>query len=353
MTVRKRKGPGRWRVDVVVWQGGERVRLKKSAKTKEEGVRIEAELRASHAKGEAIAPSKVPTFAEWSVAFLKSYAGVENKHSEQEAKKSIFRLHLVPAFGAMRLDRITSERVGLYKKEKTDAKYTPKTINNHLAALKKSLDVARRWKKVGGALPEITFLKVPPPPFTFLTFDDAAKLVSHTDAEWRALVLVAIRTGLRQGELLALKWEDVDLGTGVVHVRRNVYRGRLQESTKSNKTRDVPLSPEAVTALRPLPSRFVGGFVFGNGREMLTAGACKWPLYRAAKSAGIKRLGWHVLRHTFASHLAMRGVPMRTVQELLGHASGAMALRYAHLAPTVGQDAVALLDQPAPARAAR
>jgi site-specific recombinase XerD len=78
--------------------------------------------------------------------------------------------------------------------------------------------------------------------------------------------------------------------------------------------------------------------------EMLTKGATKWPLYSACKRAGLRRIGWHVARHTFASHLVMRGVPIRTVQELLGHSTIEMTMRYAHLSPDARRAAVEVLD---------
>ncbi|HLL22876.1 MAG TPA: tyrosine-type recombinase/integrase [Kofleriaceae bacterium] len=77
---------------------------------------------------------------------------------------------------------------------------------------------------------------------------------------------------------------------------------------------------------------------------MLTCGEMKWPLWRACKRAGLRRIGWHVLRHTFASHLAMRGAPLKAIQELLGHATITMTMRYAHLAPEIARDTVRLLD---------
>jgi site-specific recombinase XerD len=77
---------------------------------------------------------------------------------------------------------------------------------------------------------------------------------------------------------------------------------------------------------------------------MLGKAESKWPLWRACKRAGLRRIGWHVLRHSFASHLAMRGVPLKAVQELLGHAAIEMTMRYAHLAPAVKRDAVAQLE---------
>lgn len=81
-----------------------------------------------------------------------------------------------------------------------------------------------------------------------------------------------------------------------------------------------------------------------HGGRVLTKEECKHPLWRACKRAGLRRIGWHTLHHTFASHLAMRGAPLKAVQELLGHATIQMTMRYAHLAPEVARDAVKLLD---------
>ena len=86
---------------------------------------------------------------------------------------------------------------------------------------------------------------------------------------------------------------------------------------------------------------------------MLSKDRCKRVPHRAADRAGIRRIGWHVARHSFASHLVMRGVPMRTVQELMGHQTIEMTMRYSHLSPDARRDAVQLLDvkpQPLPAQ---
>ena len=80
---------------------------------------------------------------------------------------------------------------------------------------------------------------------------------------------------------------------------------------------------------------------------MLGHGELAKPLWRACRRAGLRRVGWHILRHTFASHLVMRGVPLKAVQELLGHTTIQMTMRYSHLAPEIGRQAVAVLEQPA------
>jgi site-specific recombinase XerD len=126
-------------------------------------------------------------------------------------------------------------------------------------------------------------------------------------------------------------------------VRQNVVNGRIG-TPKSGKPREIPLGDEVTAALKS-HRHLRGPLVFcAMDGKMFTAGEQKWPLWRTCKRAGLRLIGWHVLRHTFASHLVMRGAPMKVVQELLGHATIVMTMRYAHLAPEIARDAVRLLD---------
>lgn len=169
-------------------------------------------------------------------------------------------------------------------------------------------------------------------------------------AEWPAygaytdhltpIVLLALNTGLRRGELFALRWEDVDLAHKVLTVRGS--------DAKSGQTRHVPLNAEAVAVARALrdASNSTGGapdtlVLRGRDGEQLDDIKTAWlAVLRAAKVDGFR---FHDLRHTFASKLVMRGVDLNTVRELLGHADLKMTLRYAHLAPEHKAAAVAKL----------
>lgn len=217
--------------------------------------------------------------------------------------------------------------------------------------LRKALVLAHRYGDLT-AVPEVDWPKIPPQDFDFLTFEEAERLVDGADAgQWRTMMLVAMRTGLRCGELRALHWNDVDLVAGVIRVRRNATIGGKVKSPKSNRFRDVPLSADALGALKShrKDTMLRGAFVFCNASgRMLLEHECKHPCRRAAKCAGLRVVYWHVLRHTFASHLAMRGAPAKTIQELMGHASLAQTQRYMHLSPNVPRDAVRLLDLPVP-----
>jgi integrase len=167
---------------------------------------------------------------------------------------------------------------------------------------------------------------------------------------WNAFLVTALKTGLRVGELLALKWEDLDLVAGRLVVRRTLWRDQ-EGAPKSGRMREVPLSNEAIATLkahRHLKGKYV--FCESDGRR-LTHSRVKEVVPRTCTRAGLPtRLTTHDLRHTFASHLVGRGVALKAVQELLGHATIEMTMRYAHLSPDVRRDAVRLLDAPAPAR---
>jgi integrase len=130
---------------------------------------------------------------------------------------------------------------------------------------------------------------------------------------------------------------------GRIVVRRSVTRG-VVGTPKSGKRREVPLCAEAIEALRG-HQHTRGPVVFSGPRgEMLDLNKVKWRLWSACTRAGLRRVGWHRLRHSFASHLVMRGAPIKAVLELLGHATIEMTRRYAHLAPDTRREVVGLLD---------
>jgi integrase len=109
--------------------------------------------------------------------------------------------------------------------------------------------VIARKRGLIAAVPEIDWLKVPPQEFDFLDFEEADRLLAAVDVEWRTMVLVVLRTGMRMGELIALRWQDVDLVAGKITVRQNAVKGKIG-TPKSGKAREIALSNEAVAALK-------------------------------------------------------------------------------------------------------
>jgi integrase len=164
------------------------------------------------------------------------------------------------------------------------------------------------------------------------------------------MVVLALHTGLRIGELRALRWDDVDLVSGKLHVRRSVYRADSIGPPKSGQAREVPLNSVALRVLRG-HRHLRGPLVFCRADGAFLGETEPYePLAGFCRRAGLRTVAFHTLRHTFAPHLVMRGKPMNTVQELLGHATIEMTMRYAHLSPDVRRDAVESLTEAAPIR---
>jgi integrase len=296
---------------------------------------------------EEVKEKSVPTFDQFCERYTE-HAEVNNKPSTAQSKRLVIANHLSPFFGSMRLDEITAGEVERFKAQQTKAELSAKSINNELIVLNHVLTVAVEWGELT-AKPKVKKLKAPPPPFDFLNFEETERFLPEVEPEWAPMATVAVKTGLRAGELRALHWEDVDLAAARLTVRRNLWCG-IELSPKGGRSREVDLCRTAIEALKAQESRTgnAGRYVFSptSGDKPFGEKAIKGVVARACHRAGIERqMSWHALRHTFASHLVMKGVALKVVQELLGHATIDMTMRYAHLSPQVRREAVHVLDR--------
>ncbi len=139
---------------------------------------------------------------------------------------------------------------------------------------------------------------------------------------------LALYTGMRRGEQFTLKWEDVDLLAGILTVHGKSGRRHIVINSGAKKAIEELLANATARGSRPISSKYVCPNTKRDGQ----IDQRRW-LETALKAAGVKNFRWHDLRHTFASRLVMAGVDLRTVQELLGHKSILMTMRYAHLSP--------------------
>lgn len=150
------------------------------------------------------------------------------------------------------------------------------------------------------------------------------------------MILVALNTGLRRGELFHLEWDDINFSRAMLTIKG--------ETAKSGKTRHIPLNAIALQALKDwCPVNQIEGLVFPNMKTGASLVHVKKSWAGILKKANIKNFRWHDMRHHFASKLVMAGVDLNTVRELLGHSDIKMTLRYAHLAPEHKANAVAKL----------
>lgn len=351
MAVRKLKGS--WWVDFS-WEGA-RFRKRSPLNTREAARDFEATLRRelidhgslSHRERKPADP--LSTFDAYVEHWLATYVRTNNRRSEQESKANVVRLHLGPFFENRPLAAITRRDIEAYKASRLERGLSPKSINNHLAVLGRCLRMAYEDELIPN-VPVIKFLRVPPQRFDFLLPEESLQLLSdRTEPFWTDLARLALRTGLRRGELMALDWSAVDLANAKVTVRASLVR-EVIDAPKNNRIRHVPLTADVVAMLAA--SRRRAGLVFTrNGTAPLTEGLMSAGLQRLRRRTGLRRFGWHVLRHTFASHLAMEGVPIAVIKELMGHGTLQMTMRYAHLAPSTLAEAVpALLRAEARAR---
>jgi integrase len=150
-------------------------------------------------------------------------------------------------------------------------------------------------------------------------------------------VQIALDTGLRRGELLGLRWENLDVRNRMIRV----------EKTKNGERRDVPMTDRVFDLFQGIPRRLDTPYVFA-GEDGRPQEYVKTAWGSALRRAGIENFTFHDLRHTFASYLVMGGVDIRTVQTLLGHKSIAMTMRYAHLSPAHLREAIAVLGSGGP-----
>ena len=333
-----------WIIDIdVKLPDGTRVRKRRvpPIQTRRGAEQFERELRAQLLRGD-LDQQPVPLLKDFRQEFMDNYVRAKNRPSEVRTKECILRAHIMPAFGHMRLDEITAREIARFVATRQQRQLKAKTINNILTVLGKMLRTAQDWGYLEH-VPKLGFLKTRPPEIEFLDFDEAAALQSAAEPFWYGMITVALRSGLRRGELMALRWSDVDLEAAkpVIHVRRSLTEGCFG-LPKSGKPRWVPLTYEARSALEDHPRW--GELIFcQRGGSPLTEDRCRRPLERAYKKANLKPLGWHALRHSYASHLVMKGTSLRAVQELLGHADLRTTMRYAHLAEHALFDAVQVL----------
>lgn len=228
-------------------------------------------------------------------------------HAKQKPSSVVTCYHLKPLktfFGTKGLDKITVPDILQYLngvKERTSAA----TANRHHNILRAIFNRALEWEKFDGRNPaaKVKQFRVENSRTQFLENADITRLLAACDAEIQPIVIVALLTGMRRGEIVNLRWEHIDLTNGVAHVLR----------TKSGEPREIPIAPK-LRILLELIRTGNGGKVFALSTRVINT-----RFSMALKRAGIENFRFHDLRHTFASHFIMRTNDMPATQKLLGH----------------------------------
>jgi len=349
----KRDREGRWRYRKIVrLPDGQKVRI---SGTPTLNTKLAAEAAERDEINRRVSPpaaieekKEMPTFQKFvDKVWWPTYpSSVNNRPSTCQEKEIHLRIHLKPTLGPLPLDKIRGEVVNvLMAKLKVESKLGPKSIKNVMGTLRRVLASAVEWEYLGG-MPPLPRIKVAQPEWDFLTPEEAAKVLESARArseEVYASILFALHTGARAGEEIALEWGDVDFRSRMIVFRRSSTKGYVGP-TKSGKERRVPLTDTleaALKAIRHLRGKRV--FCKEDGSALLI-GQLHERLWGACRRAGLREIRWHDLRHTFASQLAMKGVPIPQIQQWMGHSTITMTMRYAHLAPGSGADLIRGLD---------
>jgi integrase len=277
------------------------------------------------------------------------------KFSTQRNYQHLTRRHLLPVFGDRPLSDIERVHVqGFVTNKVVRQKLSWKTALHLRNLLSKILGTAVEWGYLQGNAAR--GVKLPPRerrrPQYFLTQDQVGRLLQELKEPLRTLVLTAVLTGLRIGELLALRWCNVDFDRKVIRVREAVYEGHFSTPKTQSSQRDVPMGPllqqtlcQHRTRTKTLP---VDALVFASrsGSPFRPGNLLRRHLRPSCEVAGLPPISWHAFRHTHATLLSDLGEPLKTAQAQLGHASFTTTAEiYAHAVPASQRAAVEKLEQ--------
>lgn len=248
------------------------------------------------------------------------YCKDNNRESTYRRKIGIISNHLLRAFGSRTIDEISVYDVEIYKKMRRK-KVTPASVNRELACLKHMFSMALLWSDLSVNNIRLTKnFKEPPGRMRYLMEDEEEFLLSECSNYLKPIVVSAIETGMRKGEILNLQWSALDLVNGLIRI----------EKTKNNEGRIIPISGRLYDTLIAMGPKVGKQYIFAheNGKQYRDI---KDGFSNALKRAGIEDFRFHDLRHTFASRLLMKGVDSRIIQALLGQKSQIMTARYTHV----------------------
>jgi len=230
-------------------------------------------------------------------------------------------------FGNQVSSEITPQVIEQYKSHRRrtpvgDHYISGARVNRELALLKQAYNKGIDWGLVmDNPVRRVKFFSEKDRGRTrYLTQSEKERLLNACTSFLRRIVLVALKTGMRQTEILDLKWTDIDFNANQIVLKR----------TKSGKIRYIPIHPDVVAVLQGLPKGRKYVF-FDDSESRAWHGKRRVDFEAALEQAGIRDFRFHDLRHTFASELVMKGADIKTISELLGHSTTRMTERYSHL----------------------
>lgn len=358
-----RRKDGRWAARYTVTLDGRRMRRWIYADTRDDAARRLRAALAARDSGQTVA-DPTQTLGSYLATWLEAVRPTLRARSWERYEEHV-RLYLVPALGRVKLAQLTPANVQRLYSALLDRGLSPSTVRRVHAALHRSLGQAVRWRL---AIVNVAALVDPPQvvrkEMIALSPEQVRRMLEAARGErMEALFAVAVTAGLRRGELMALRWSEVDLDSGSIRVVGSLARARKAGQSITNpKTarsrRRVELTAIAVEALvrhrvQQARERLAAGpfwqerdLVFANLRGGFLDVKDVYGAYRRIlDQGGLPRTRFHDLRHTAATLMLSRGVHPKVASEMLGHSTVAITLDlYSHVTETMQREAARVVD---------
>lgn len=284
-------------------------------------------------------PGEDRTFKETMEKYMAEHS-VRNKAPRSYERDKSLRDHLVESFGDLALVEITPRLIAEYKTKRREEGAAPQTINNEISLMSHAFTLAiKEWEWVKeNPVKKVSKEKVNNQIERWLTLEEEKNLLNSSPKWLQEIILFAVNTGLRQSEILDVKWSQVDLNRRTITI--------LEQKNQGKDT--LPLNEKALEVLNERKQvHYEGvGYVFCT-RKTTRIGARNLlrAFYSATEKSGIENLRFHDLRHTFATRLVQAGVDIYTVQKLGRWKNISMVMRYAHHCPESLRSGVEVLDR--------
>jgi integrase len=316
-----------------------------------------ARLRADVSGGVLVDPRRL-TVEAFLERWLEDTVRVAARAGTYVLYKGLVRHHILPQIGGVFLNRLTPAHVQEMLAVREKAGVSPRTRQLAYTVLHRALRQALQWGMISrNACDAVARPRVSRKSMRFLTPDQVKMLLDAArGTRFEPLYVLAVTTGMRQGELFGLQWDDVDLANATIHIHHSLQQigGRLwlDEPKSPTARRIVNLPKMAVFALRAHRERMLAeghprGTVFRstNGAMIRKSNFIRQSFRPLLRQAGLPLIRFHDLRHTAATLLLLQKVHPKVVQELLGHSHISITLdTYSHVLPSMGREAAAKID---------
>ena len=272
-------------------------------------------------------PEATMTFGQFLIECWESAVVPHLKPTSVRYSGKQIQRHLLPTFGGVRIKDITKAEVQRFLGQKRTHGLSGCSVHGMRTALGKVLQAAVDWGYLDQNSARGIRLgdRTPVQERAYLLPDQLSPLLNSLSEPCRTLVVIAVLTGLRIGELLALRWKHVDFVHDAIHVRETVYEGRFGSPKTKSSRRDVPMSQPVREAFLAQRSVLTGTdqeilvFACRNGTPLNPKNLLRRALQPACRKLGLPAIGWHSFRHTHATLLGEVGESLRTAQAILGH----------------------------------